>query len=247
MDNLERIRTVSRKFRTLCGALFWLTPFGLAGFWLAFNHLPESMVASIFPAYVDRVQPLYVLALAFAAGLIPAGAVMYALAALRGLFSLYMRGMIFTGENVRCFRRAGLAFLWWAAASFIHTPLSSVIMTQTHAHHWLRIGRNIEPSHREHDPFDLLGHGRRAQTRRRPGPDHIRSAMPIVVNLDVMLARRKKASKDLAEAVGITPQNLSILKTGKAKAIRFSTLEAICRYLDCSPGDILEYRPDEED
>jgi len=66
--------------------------------------------------------------------------------------------------------------------------------------------------------------------------------MPIVVNLDVMLAKRKKASKDLAEAVGITPQNLSILKTGKAKAIRFSTLEAICRFLDCGPGDILEYR-----
>ena len=68
--------------------------------------------------------------------------------------------------------------------------------------------------------------------------------MPIVINLDVMLARRKLASKDLAEAVGITAQNLSILKTGKAKAIRFSTLEAICRELACQPGDILEYQPD---
>jgi len=67
--------------------------------------------------------------------------------------------------------------------------------------------------------------------------------MPIVINLDVMLAKRKTASKDLAEAVGITPQNLSILKTGKAKAIRFSTLEAICRALDCQPGDILAYLP----
>ncbi|MDQ7831610.1 MAG: helix-turn-helix transcriptional regulator [Desulfovibrionaceae bacterium] len=66
--------------------------------------------------------------------------------------------------------------------------------------------------------------------------------MPIIVNLDVMLARRKVASKDLAEAVGITAQNLSILKTGKARAIRFSTLEAICRTLDCTPGDILEYQ-----
>lgn len=66
--------------------------------------------------------------------------------------------------------------------------------------------------------------------------------MAIVINLDVMLARRKMASKDLAEAVGITAQNLSILKTGKAKAIRFSTLEAICRVLACQPGDILEYR-----
>jgi putative transcriptional regulator len=71
--------------------------------------------------------------------------------------------------------------------------------------------------------------------------------MAIVINLDVMLARRKMASKDLAEAVGITAQNLSILKTGKAKAIRLSTLEAICRELACQPGDILEYRPDATD
>ena len=66
----------------------------------------------------------------------------------------------------------------------------------------------------------------------------------IVVNIDVMMARRKVSSNELAAAIGITPANLSILKTGKAKAIRFSTLEAICRYLDCTPGDILEYRPD---
>ena len=66
--------------------------------------------------------------------------------------------------------------------------------------------------------------------------------MPIIVNVDVMLARRKMQSGELAERVGITPANLSILKTGKAKAIRFSTLEAICKALDCQPGDILEYR-----
>ncbi len=66
--------------------------------------------------------------------------------------------------------------------------------------------------------------------------------MPIIVNLDVMLAKRKVKLNDLAEAVGITPQNLSVLKTGKAKAIRFSTLEAICQYLDCQPGDLLEFR-----
>ncbi|QLA17187.1 helix-turn-helix domain-containing protein [Desulfolutivibrio sulfoxidireducens] len=69
--------------------------------------------------------------------------------------------------------------------------------------------------------------------------------MPIIVNLDVMLAKRKVSSKELAETVGITAQNLSILKTGKAKAIRFSTLSAICRKLDCAPGDILEYQPDD--
>jgi len=65
--------------------------------------------------------------------------------------------------------------------------------------------------------------------------------MSIIVNLDVMLAKRKVRSKALAEAVGITEQNLSILKTGKAKAIRFATLEAICKFLECQPGDILEF------
>ena len=68
--------------------------------------------------------------------------------------------------------------------------------------------------------------------------------MPIVINLDVMLAKRKVKSKELAAHVGITEQNLSLLKSGKVKGIRFSTLEAICAYLECQPGDILEYRPD---
>jgi putative transcriptional regulator len=66
----------------------------------------------------------------------------------------------------------------------------------------------------------------------------------IVINVDVMLARRKMSSGELAQRVGITAANLSILKTGKAKAIRFSTLEALCKALDCQPGDLLEYRPD---
>lgn len=65
--------------------------------------------------------------------------------------------------------------------------------------------------------------------------------MSIIVNVDVMLAKRKMSSAALAEKVGITPANLSILKTGKAKAVRFSTLEAICKALDCQPGDVLEY------
>ncbi len=69
--------------------------------------------------------------------------------------------------------------------------------------------------------------------------------MPIVIELDVMLAKRKMKVNDLAAAVGITPQNLSVLKSGRAKAIRFSTLEAICNHLDCQPGDILVYQPDE--
>lgn len=68
--------------------------------------------------------------------------------------------------------------------------------------------------------------------------------MPIIVNVDVMLARRKMSSGELAERIGISPTNLSILKTGKAKAVRFTTLEAICKALDCQPGDVLEYRPD---
>ena len=66
----------------------------------------------------------------------------------------------------------------------------------------------------------------------------------IIVNLDVMMARRKVSSGELAEKIGITAANLSVLKTGKAKAMRFSTLDQICRALDCQPGDILEYRPD---
>ena len=70
--------------------------------------------------------------------------------------------------------------------------------------------------------------------------------MPIIVNLDVMMAKRKFSLGDLAEKIDLTPANLSILKTGKAKAIRFSTLEAICRELDCQPGDILEYREEGE-
>ena len=68
--------------------------------------------------------------------------------------------------------------------------------------------------------------------------------MPIVVNLDVMLARRKMRSKELAERIGITEQNVSLLKSGKVKGVRFDTLEKICEVLDCQPGDILEYRSD---
>lgn len=68
--------------------------------------------------------------------------------------------------------------------------------------------------------------------------------MPIIVNLDVMMAKRKISLGELADRIGITPANLSILKTGKAKAIRFSTLESICKELDCQPADLLEFRPE---
>lgn len=68
--------------------------------------------------------------------------------------------------------------------------------------------------------------------------------MPIIINVDVMLAKRKIRSKELAEAIGITEQNLSILKNGKAKAIRLATLDAICKYLSCQPGDLLEFADD---
>ncbi|MFO1167150.1 MAG: helix-turn-helix transcriptional regulator [Rhodoblastus sp.] len=69
--------------------------------------------------------------------------------------------------------------------------------------------------------------------------------MPIIVNLDVMLARRKMRSRELAERIGIAEQNVSLLKSGKVKGMRFDTLEKICEILQCQPGDILEYRPDE--
>jgi putative transcriptional regulator len=72
-------------------------------------------------------------------------------------------------------------------------------------------------------------------------------AVPIIVNLDVVLAQRKMRLNAVAELVGITAQNLSILKTGKAKAIRFSTLEKLCEVLDCQPGDLLEYRDSDQD
>ncbi|YCA42413.1 helix-turn-helix transcriptional regulator [Bacillus sp. JZ8] len=71
--------------------------------------------------------------------------------------------------------------------------------------------------------------------------------MAIIINIDVMLAKRKMSVTELSERVGITMANLSILKNGKAKAVRLSTLEAICKALDCQPGDLLEYRADEED
>jgi len=71
--------------------------------------------------------------------------------------------------------------------------------------------------------------------------------MPIIIRLDVMLAKRKVRSNELAQAIGITQANLSLLKSEKVKGIRFSTLEAICKYLDCQPGDILEYQPDEDE
>lgn len=71
--------------------------------------------------------------------------------------------------------------------------------------------------------------------------------MPIIVNLDVMLAKRKMSLSHLSEEIGITLSNVSILKTNKAKAIRFTTLDAICKVLDCQPGDILEYQPEVEE
>lgn len=70
--------------------------------------------------------------------------------------------------------------------------------------------------------------------------------MAIIINLDIMLAKRKMRLNELSDAVGISIQNLSVLKTGKAKAIRFSTLNAICQALECQPGDLLEYQPDQD-
>lgn len=69
--------------------------------------------------------------------------------------------------------------------------------------------------------------------------------MPILINLDVQLARQKMGVNELAEAIGITPANVSVLKNGRAKAVRFTTLDAICRVLECQPGDLLEWVPDE--
>lgn len=81
--------------------------------------------------------------------------------------------------------------------------------------------------------------GSTAATRAR-----VSNLMAIIIDLDVMLAKRKMKSAELAEAIGITPQNLSVLKSGRAKAVRFTTLDAICKYLDCQPGDILRFEVD---
>jgi len=89
-----------------------------------------------------------------------------------------------------------------------------------------------------------MGDGGGAQASRGTGTYGVGVIMAIIVTLDVMLAIRKMQLNELADLVGITPQNLSVLKTGKAKAIRFSTLEAICKALDCQPGDILKYEPE---
>lgn len=129
MDNMAKIRRVSRRFKRLCTALLWLIPLSLAAYWLFFNQLPEEVVRESFAASVSRTQPPYIRCLAFLAGMIPAGALMYAVSGLRRLFGLYMQGRIFTGDNVRCFRRIGYALIWWAGASFVHIPLSSVIMS----------------------------------------------------------------------------------------------------------------------
>ena len=96
---------------------------------------------------------------------------------------------------------------------------------------------------RHHDDYlgGMLCH--RCEDEGRTGPNNLKTKlMPIIVNLDVMMAKRKISLGELAERIDLTPANLSILKTGKAKAVRFSTLEAICRELDCQPGDILEFR-----
>ena len=71
--------------------------------------------------------------------------------------------------------------------------------------------------------------------------------MPVILRLDLMLARRKVKSRDLADAIGMSETNLSLLKSGKVKGVRFTTLAAICRYLDCAPGDILDYAPSDDD
>jgi putative transcriptional regulator len=95
--------------------------------------------------------------------------------------------------------------------------------------------------------FENLIQAKRLHSLSAPAPRiQVKGAdMAIIINLDVMLAKRKVKSRDLAEFVGITEQNLSLIKTGKVKGVRLATLNAICEYLQCQPGDILEYREDE--
>nr|WP_275041867.1 helix-turn-helix transcriptional regulator [Nocardiopsis potens] len=99
-------------------------------------------------------------------------------------------------------------------------------------------------SHR--DPADAARPGRRTRRRGRADADRAGGGdpMPITVDIDVMLAKRKMSVGELADRVGITPANLAVLKNGRAKAVRFTTLAALCRALDCQPGDLLRWEPD---
>ncbi len=129
MDNRDRIRSVSRKFEMVCTALLVLTPLSAAAYWAFFNHLPEEVLRRAYAVDVRQTQPAYVLLMGFCASMLPVGVCMYALFTLRRLFALYRKGMIFTAQNVSCFRRLGVALLMWVGACTLYEPMTSVILT----------------------------------------------------------------------------------------------------------------------
>ena len=164
------------------------------------------------------------------------------LQALRRLFQHYGRGEYFCEEAAALLGKVGLCLACWVLANFLlgHLPPTP---GATHRQSQLRFGGTGQPVRRRLGDGDRAHPAQGRPARRGKPPVRLRSAMPIEIRLDVMLALRKARSKDLAQAIGITEQNLSLLKQGKVKGIRLATLEAICAYLACQPGNLLEYLP----
>lgn len=131
MDNIFRIQRVSRRLRVLCSLLIWGIPMGLIMYWSLFNVLPASSGRQIFSVNPEVDVPLLVRFFGLLLSLVPAGAAIYALAALRSLFGLYLEGKVFTAENVRCFWKVGKALLFWAVASILYTPASTVLVSSS--------------------------------------------------------------------------------------------------------------------
>jgi putative transcriptional regulator len=163
----------------------------------------------------------------------------WALWSLRRLFLHYSRGDVFSADALRLMENIAIAIFAGVIVSFAgHAPISLALTWYLGHGHLERQSIAVHGRRRSGD-FSRNG----GSTARRRRKREIR-LMAIVVNLDVMMARRKMRSKDVAEAIDITEANLSLLKSGKVKGVRFSTLEKICVVLECQPGDILEFRPD---
>ncbi len=166
------------------------------------------------------------------------------------LFDGYRVGEIFTDMAPARLRRIGMSMVALAVLRPMTAALVSMLVTAGNppGQRMLAIGLDIGDYMIAAFGGLILAIGHVMVEAKRLADDNqadrLRSAMTIIVNLDVMLAKRKMRSKELAERIGITEQNVSLLKSGKVKGVRFDTLEKICEILDCQPGDILEYRRD---
>jgi putative transcriptional regulator len=181
---------------------------------------------------------------------VPVGVLLYGLVAVRALFREFAQGHVFSERAALKLQTFAMTVLAHGAARASHRgrAVGRPCLRQWRACRAHRVfdQRLFRADRRRRAVRGRDRHARGGEARRRERRLRV-SAMPIVVNLDVMLARRKMRSKELAERIGITEQNVSLLKSGKVKGMRFDTLARICAVLDCQPGDILEYRDDERD